>query len=397
MQDFLMRPMSVLPCSRELLFTRAENCYLYDSDDKAYIDTFAANGNVLAGHAQPSIRDAYTSPQENSSGLLFIELQRMIPGYLSIFQLFTSGVQSLKAACSISRKYRRKPHVIAISEDIVHNSFLVLSSSEDEHFTPLFSIDTHFELVSHNLNHPPIIGSQKLSSLGKTCKGACLCSLEAFFAEIADQTAAIIIEPSIGVGGSIEPCRNFFSKLKDFCMANGIDLISNETQCGMGRTGSRFFGFQLLNIHPDIVCIGPSLANGYPIGVTLYAEHFAGLAEPVQQTACSSSSAALAMLQIIRDNDLLRRSEQLGSFMIDCLHNHLAHKKSVKQIRGLGLMIEIELENEEQALNTHHSASRSGLITGTGSVRHNIIRLTPPLIFTGDMAETTCRILAEVI
>jgi 4-aminobutyrate aminotransferase-like enzyme len=397
MHELLMRPMSILPCSRDLTFIRAEKCHLYDDNGKAYLDAFAANGNVLVGHAEPMIMDAYRNPPANASGLLFAELQKMIPGYLSIFQLFTSGVQALKTACEISRRFRNKPYIIAISEHIVHDSFLVLSASDGENFTPLFSIDTNFELVGHSMNHPPIIGQKALAAMGKSCKGACLCSLETFFAEISDQTAAIIIEPSTGVGGSIEPCRNFFSRLNDFCRANGIDLIANETQCGMGRTGSRFFGFQLLNIHPDIVCIGPSLANGYPIGVALYAAHFAEQAQPVKATAGSSCSAALATLRIIAQNDLLRRSEQLGSFLKSSLNTHLQEKRQIRHIRGLGLMLEIVLENEEQALGAHHRASSLGLITGTGSVRHNVLRLTPPLIFTGDMAETVCRILLDAI
>lgn len=397
MRDFLMRPMSVLPCSRNLNFVRADGCLLYDVDDKAYLDAFAANGNVLAGHAQALIIEAYNNPDTQSPRLLFEDLQQLLPSYLSLFQLFPSGMAALQQACRISRKRRNKPYVIAISEDIVQNSFLVMSSSDDEHFSPLFSIDTHFELVSHNLSHPPVTGEKKLSQLGKSCKGACLCSLETFFAELSDQTAAIIIEPSIGVGGSIEPCRNFFARLNEFCLASGIDLISNETQCGIGRTGSRMFGFQLLNIHPDIVCAGPSIANGYPIGVSIYAEHFADLVEPVTKTGCSACSAASATIKLIADQNLLRRSEQLGEFLKEKLHAVLGTNPLVHHIRGLGLMIEIELINQESALATHHRASRAGLITGTGNVRPGIIRLTPPLIFSAAMAEDVVRILAEAI
>ncbi|MBU1105860.1 MAG: aminotransferase class III-fold pyridoxal phosphate-dependent enzyme [Candidatus Riflebacteria bacterium] len=395
MRDFLMRPMSVLPCSRNLTFVRAEECTLYDSEDNAYLDVFAANGNVLAGHAHPLIREAYSNPDMHSRQKLFEDLQQLLPGYLSCFQLFPSGIAALQQACRISRQHRGKPHIIAISEDIVQDSFLVMSSSDEEHFTPLFSIDTHFELISHNLNHPPVTGDKRLSQLGKSCKGACLCSLESLFSELADQTAAIIIEPSIGVGGSIEPCHNFFGRLSDFCLANGIDLIANEIQCGIGRTGSRLFGFQLLNIHPDIVCVGPSIANGYPIGVTIYADHFADLVEPVANTACSACSAASATLKLIADNDLLRRSEQLGQFLKEKLDIVFSANPLIRRISGLGLMIEIELVNPEAALATHHRASRAGLITGIGNVRPSILRLTPPLIFTADMAEEAVRILLE--
>lgn len=393
MREFLMRPMSVLPCSRKLSFVRADACHLFDNDGKAYIDTFAANGNVLAGHAQPLILDAYNNPREQSIEKLFDDLQQLLPGYLNNFQLFSSGTAALRQACHLSRQRRNRPIILAISEDIVQNSFLVMSSSDEEHFSPLFSIDTHFELVSHNLSHPPVTGNKSLTQLGKTCKGACLCSLESFFADLSDKTAAIIIEPSIGVGGSIEPCRNFFHRLNEFCLSAGIDLISNETQCGVGRTGSRLFGFQLLNIHPDIVCAGPSIANGYPIGVAIFAEHFDTLVEPVSQTANSACSAASATLELISRQNLLRHSEQLGDFFKNLLMTKLSEHSLVKHIRGLGLMIEIELANQEAALATHHRASRAGLITGTGNVRPGILRLTPPLVFTAEMAEETTRIL----
>jgi 4-aminobutyrate aminotransferase-like enzyme len=328
---------------------------------------------------------------------LFEYLQGLLPGYFESIFITSSGSDALAKACEVSRKFRQKPYVLAISEDMVTNSFLVLSANNNEKFQPVFSIDTHFELVSHNLHHPPVVGQKRLSALGKSCKGACLCSLESFFSELADQTSAIIIEPSIGVGGSIEPCRNFFHKLNNFCDVNGIDLIANETQCGMGRTGSRMFGFQLLNIHPDIVCIGSNLGNGYPIGAAIFADRFSDIVSPENSANLSSCSAALATATMIFEKQLMRRSEQLGQFMKITLHELLDSNHLVKHIRGLGLMIELELENEEIANSIHNSACQKGLITGTGRIRKNIIRLTPPIIISGEMAEMACKILAEAI
>lgn len=397
MQELFMRPMSVLPCSRRLTFIRAEGCFLYDENGRGYLDTFAANGNVIVGHAATSIQDAYRNPPADSERLLIQEFQQLLPGYLEYFQFFQSGVDAIKAACSISRRFRKKPVVLGISEDVVHNSFLIVSSTDDENFSPLFSIDTNFELISYNLNNPPVTGQKRISELRKSCQGACLCSLESFFANLTDQTAAIVIEPSIGVGGSIEPCRNFFGKLEEFCRAHGIDLIANETQCGIGRTGSRMFGFQLLNIHPDIICIGPSLANGYPIGVAACAGHFADLVEPIATISSASCAAALATLKQIEAFDLLRRSEQLGEIFKEILQQKLENHKLVEHVRGLGLMLEIELENSEIALNHHHRASELGLITGIGNLRTNIIRLTPPLIFSGEDMEQACQIISDAL
>ena len=93
----------------------------------------------------------------------------------------------------------------------------------------------------------------------------------------------------------------------------------------------------------------------------------------------------------------MRRAEQLGEYMRRTLLETIGAHFSVKQIRGLGLMIEIELNTDEIAADVHNRASDRGLITGTGGVRKNIIRLTPPLVFSGDMAELACRILAETI
>lgn len=392
-----MRPMSILPCLRRISFVRADNCHLYDHEERNYLDTFAANGNVLCGHAEPTVVAAYASPGEDADIRLLEYLKEIMPGYLETCILTRSGADAIKTACQVSRRFRGRPIVLAISEDIVTNSFLVLSAGDDEHFTPVFSIDTHFELINHNMHHPPVVGPEQLSTLGKTCKGACLCSLESFFAELADQTAAIIIEPSVGVGGSIEPCRNFFTKLRHFCDVHGIDLIANETQCGLGRSGSRMFGFQLLNIAPDIVCLGSSLGNGYPIGAAFFSERFEGIATTSNMANLSSCAAALATLKIIVEQKLMRRAEQLGEYMRRSLLELLGNHFQVRQIRGLGLMIEIELSSDEIAADVHNRASERGLITGTGSIRKNIIRLTPPLVFSGDMAELACRILAETI
>ncbi|GAB4284766.1 MAG: putrescine aminotransferase [Candidatus Rifleibacteriota bacterium] len=376
---------------------RAENCHLYDHKGKKFIDTFAANGNVIVGHAANEVVEAYANPDKNSDRQLLEFLRSLLPGYFDTFTLCKSGTIALKLACEVSRKYRNKPYVLAISEDIISNSFLVLSAGEDHDFTPVFSIDTHFELVNHNLHHPPVVGQKRLSALGKSCKGACLCSLESFFSELADKTAAIIIEPSIGVGGSIEPCRNFFGKLRNFCDINGIDLISNETQCGLGRTGSRMFGFQLLNITPDIVCLGPNMGNGYPIGAAIFSERFSELTETANTANLSSCAAALATLRLVLHNKLYRKSEQLGEFIKKSLHSLLDDFHRVINIRGLGLMIEIELNSEEIAAEVHNRSFERGLITGIGSIRKKIIRLTPPLVFSGSMAELACKILGETI
>lgn len=397
MRDFLLRPMSVLPCSRTISFIKARNCHLFDQQGRSYIDTFAANGNVIGGHAVPEIVEAYSKFSDKADEELFEYLQGLLPGYFESIFITRSGSDALGKACEVSRKFRQKPYVLAISEDMVTNSFLVLSANNNEKFQPVFSIDTHFELVSHNLHHPPVVGQKRLSALGKSCKGACLCSLESFFSDLADQTSAIIIEPSIGVGGSIEPCRNFFHKLNNFCDVNGIDLIANETQCGMGRTGSRMFGFQLLNIHPDIVCIGSNLGNGYPIGAAVFADRFSDIVSPGNLANLSSCSAALATATMIFEKQLMRRSEQLGQFMKITLHELLDSNHLVKHIRGLGLMIELELENEEIANSIHNAACKKGLITGTGRIRKNIIRLTPPIIISGEIAELACKILAEAI
>lgn len=157
------------------------------------------------------------------------------------------------------------------------------------------------------------------------------------------------------------------------------------------------FGFQLLNIAPDIICLGSSLANGYPIGAAVFCERFADFTENLNCANVSSCAAALATLNTIIDENLMRRSEQLGNFMKSRLSQSLKNHFLVKSIRGLGLMLEIEFADPQYAAEIHKQTCNRGLITGTGSVRHNIIRLTPPLVFNGEMAELTCKLLEETI
>jgi 4-aminobutyrate aminotransferase-like enzyme len=157
------------------------------------------------------------------------------------------------------------------------------------------------------------------------------------------------------------------------------------------------FGFQLLDIHPDIVCLGANLGNGYPIGAAIFCDRFAEQTRQLNEANLSSCAAAIATLNSIVNDNLMRKSEQLGNFLKTRLNEVLSGHYLVKNIRGLGLMIEIEVAEPEVAFEIHNRCCERGLITGTGSARRNILRLTPPLTYNGNMAELTGKILGEII
>ncbi len=388
MKDFLMRPMSILPGVKDFSIKHAEGCYLFDDKGTRFLDAFAANGNVLVGHAEPSVRKAHTSPRDDIKWKLEEALEALKPGYLDYLIYAKSGTQAIQKACKLSRKFRNKDRILAISEDMCNQAFIVSSASGNHGFEAMFSVSTNNNLINPRPSYKiPGLDEKVISTLGKSCKGACLCSLESFLMETASTTAAIIIDPSIGVGGSIEPCNSFFGKLDNFCRSQGVDLISNELQCGLGRAGSRIFGFQLLNIHPDIVCLGSNTANGYPLGAMMMAEHFADTEKSREEVSLASCSAAVATLGIIHQHGLPRKAEQLGNFIKNKIAELVKDSDEIKGIRGLGLMIEIEFFNEISALKFHQTAFRNGLVTGVGNVRKRIIRLTPPLTIDGNMAE----------
>jgi len=359
---------------------RAKGARFWDVDGNEFIDYMCAYGPMILGHGNPVVDEAYQAQMREAdsnsiASTRMVELAEYLVDLVPIadWAFFAkNGADVTNYAVMIARAATGRSKIIGIQGGYHGTS-------------PWMQAPGHHGLIEADHQHVIRIPWNDLGTLEQAIN------------RHANDVAGFIATPYHHpvFADSELPADGYWSSVEKLLRKHGIVFIIDDVRCGfrLHMGGScEHFGFK-----PDLICFCKAIANGYPIGIAIYADHFADLVEPVSKTACSACSAASATLKLIADQNLLRRSEQLGEFFKEKLHEALGTHSLLRHIRGLGLMIEIELINQEAALATHHRASRAGLITGTGNVRPGILRLTPPLIFTAEMAEETARILAAAI
>jgi 4-aminobutyrate aminotransferase len=220
-----------------------------------------------------------------------------------------------------------------------------------------------------------------------------------------EEVAAIFVEPIQGEGGYVPAPAEFMRELRRICTAHGIMLVADEVQSGVGRTG-KWWAIQHTGVEPDIVCVAKGIASGMPLGVTIakseifdwvpgsHASTFGG--NPV------CIEAALATLKVV-ERDAMKNAERVGRHMLDRLRTWPARHPMVGDVRGVGLMIGVEIVKDQHSKATAHDArdkvvdlafERGILFLGCGE---NTIRLSPPLIVTEEQADIALDVLDECL
>jgi 4-aminobutyrate aminotransferase len=221
----------------------------------------------------------------------------------------------------------------------------------------------------------------------------------------ADETAAIVVEPVQGEGGYIVPPQKFFDELARVAEQNGILLIFDEVQSGMGRTG-KMWAANHFDAVPDIFAVAKGIASGLPLGATVarkdlmtwppgsHASTFGG--NPV---ACAAALTTIALLQ----EELVENAARMGAYLMDRMRDWPARFPIVGEVRGLGLMIGIELVRNQQTKErapelrdrvVDRAFERGLLILGAGD---NTLRLSPPLVITRDQCDFALETLTECL
>lgn len=195
----------------------------------------------------------------------------------------------------------------------------------------------------------------------------------------ADDIAAVIIEPIQGIAGIFPADIEFLQQLETLCNEQGVILIADEIQCGYGRSG-KFFAHQYANIKPDIISIAKGMGNGFPIGGILISPKFEakegllGTTFGGNHLACA---AAIAVLDVMKDEDLVNNAAEMGTYLQDQLKGCIG----IKAIRGKGLMVGVELEPEYAGLRNKLLFENHIF---TGGAKNNVMRLLPPLSISKD-------------
>jgi acetylornithine/N-succinyldiaminopimelate aminotransferase len=370
-------------------FVRGEGCWLWDTQGKRYLDGVAGVAVCGLGHAHPKYVAALREQAGtlvHTSNLYEIALQERladrlaaISGMENVF-FCNSGCEANEAAIKLARLFGHKKGVeapaIVVMERAFHGRTMATLSA-----TGSRKVQAGFEPLVSGFVRVPF---DDLDAVRRV-------------AENNRSVVAVLVELLQGEGGVTICHEDYVAGLREICDANGWLLMLDEVQSGMGRTG-RWFAFQHSGVKPDVMPLAKGLGNGVPIGACLAAGPAAQLFKPGSHGSTFGgnplcSAAALATLEIIEEERLMENAVRIGEFIRSELSQRFAGLRGVKEIRGKGLMIGMELEHPCGEL-VQQALEKGVLINVTVD---NVIRLLPPLIMKREEAELLLATLVPLV
>ena len=370
-------------------FERGEGAYLFDSDGNRYLDALAGIAVCGLGHAHPAVTDAIQRQAGtllHTSNLYEIPLQTQlatrlceISGMDNVF-FANSGAEANEAALKIARRYGNErgienPQVIAMDGSFHGRTMATLTATGNR------KVHAGFEPLLGGFIRAPYNDITAITNIAANNNGV----------------VAIFVEPVLGEGGVQIPNDDYLPKLREICDDQNWLLILDEVQTGNGRTG-RYFAYQHSNILPDTVTTAKGLGNGVPIGVCLArgtaAETLvAGTHGSTFGGNPLSCAAALAVITELTDGGVIERAAELGERIKNALVDHLAGLNHVRDVRGKGMMIAVELN--DPCTDLIQQALSKGLLLNVTT--DTVLRLLPPLNLTDDEADEIVTIVSSLV
>jgi len=369
-------------------FERGEGAYLFDTNGEKYLDSLSGIAVCSLGHANPRIADAiadqartlihtsnvYGIPHQQELGAKLCELSGMDRVFFG-----NSGAEANEAAIKLARLYGKKkgikhPKIIVMSGSFHGRTLATLSATGSRKiqagFSPLLE---GFVRVAYN----------DIAAIEKIAKDS-------------TDVAAVLVEPVIGEGGIVVADDNYLKNIREICDDNDWLMMLDEIQTGIGRTGE-WFAFKHKGITPDVMSLAKALGNGVPIGACLAT----GKAAEVLSAGTHGSTfggnpfvtrVALEVLSIIEEDNLLNNAKNMGNYILEQFEKEFADTSGVREIRGLGLMIGIELDRDCGEL-VKAALDNKLLINVTAG---KVIRLLPPIIIDQDQADEIVKIVVKI-
>lgn len=395
----------------------ARGAIITDVEGQDYIDFGGGIAVMNVGHSHPKVVQAIKDQVEKFTHTCFMvtpyaspvklaqKLCDAVPGDSPKAVMFVnSGAEAVENAVKIARYYTQKTGIIAF-ESAFHGRTLMgmtLTSKVKPYKYGLgpFAPEV-YRMPYANCYRCPF---------GKNypdCNVACADHLEEFFLShvAAEQTAAIIVEPVQGEGGFIAPPKEYYQKLKAICEKNGVLMIADEIQSGMGRTG-HMFAMEYYGVEADITTVAKSLAAGMPLSAVVGKKEIMDCVHPsgiggtynANPLACE---AALAVFDIFETEDLVGRAKRLGEKLQTILHGLKEKHALIGDVRGLGPMIAIELVHDRQAKTPAADKAKElvkycldkNLILLACGTYGNVIRFLMPLVITDEQLDQGMQIV----
>jgi acetylornithine/N-succinyldiaminopimelate aminotransferase len=366
---------------------RAEGVYIWDIYGKRYLDLISGIAVSNVGHGNKKVIDAISAQAKSYMHLMvygeFVlapqvlfaqKLCGLLPSNLQNVYFVNSGAEAIDGALKLAKRYTGRFKTISCKNAYHGSSQGVLSIMGSETYKNAYR---------------PLIPGNSLIEFGK---------IEDLNL-INDSIACVVLETVQGEAGVRTSNTDYFKALKAQCDKNGVLLILDEIQCGMGRTG-KMFAFEHYGIVPDILCLSKSLGGGMPLGAFISSTQIMqSLAhEPMlghittfggHPVCCA---AGLAALEFVIEEQLIDRIiEKEKIFKAKLIHPH------IKEIRGIGLLLAIQFDSFESNKNIIDCCIKNGLISDWFLFCDNAMRLAPPLIINDEEIEESCEIILKSI
>ncbi|MGQ9547742.1 MAG: aspartate aminotransferase family protein [Roseiflexus sp.] len=416
----------------DILAERGEGVYLYDVEGRRYLDFTCGIGVTNTGHCHPrvvqAIRDQAGLLLHGQANIVYhrpmlelvAELRTIVPPELDRFFFSNSGAEAVEGAVKLARQATGRSDVIAFDGGFHGRTAgaMALTSSKGKyrHRAAPLPAGVHFApyAACYRCAIARAAGADTAAISGAApddvgCCGNPLYQIEHMLhtQTTPEDVAAILVEPVLGEGGYIVPPVSFLQGLRRICDRYGILLIVDEVQSGFGRTG-RFFAIEHFGIVPDIMTVAKGIASGLPLSGIIARRAIMERWQPGSHggtyggnaVACA---AAVATIRAMREERMVENAARLGTLLKTELLRLKAHSPSIGDVRGIGLMIGVELTAVDGAPDAAlakrivATCRDRGLLLLTCGPYDNVIRFIPPLVVEEHQIRDAVRIFAEAL
>lgn len=368
----------------EIVISHGQGCWLWDVAGKRYLDMTSAQGVAMLGHAHPELSAAIAAQAQkliscpaflynDTRGRFAAKLLEVLPAQLHHVFLANSGAEAMDGALKFARLSTGRTAFVAAARSFHGRTVGALSLTWEPTYRKPF-------LPLLDATHVPFNNIDRLA------------------AAVDDTTAAVILEVVQGEGGVHPGLPEYLHAAQELCRERGALFILDEIQTGFGRTG-RWFAHQHYDLQPDIMTLAKGLGAGFPMGAIAYSERvhsslFVGAHGSTFGGNPLACAAGLAALSIYQSSGVIEAAARLGVLLMSRLRDEIGGRTIVRELRGLGLMVGIELR-EKVAPFLKTLMLEHGVIALPASA--NVLRLLPPLVVTEDELELTVAAIGAVL
>jgi len=408
LKEFGRHLSKAVPQLLDAIIVRGEGPYVWDDNDRRYLDFISGIGVTNTGHCHPRVVEAVREQaklmlhcQQNMAFhkpmlRLMEALREVVPDELSSFYFTNSGAEAVEGAVKLARQATGKTNIIAFQRSFHGRTVGTMSLTASKTiyrngYQPLMP-GVFFAPFAYCYRCPKAEANPNDFGFDKDCTWM-LDELRFLLRSqtAPEETAAMLIEPVLGEGGYVIPPARFLRGLREICDEHGILLIVDEIQCGFARTG-RFFAFEHFGIVPDMIIMAKGLASGMPVSCVAARSALIDNSPPGSHggtyggniVACA---AAEASIRVYLEEKLAENAENLGEKLLARLESFKDRFPSIGDVRGLGLMAGVEFVTEDghspdkaKAKAVQKACIEEGLLILTCGTDDNVIRWIPPLI-----------------